>query len=60
MTAIPDLIDTQQIAKLLGVTRAHCVNRIVKRPDFPAPAVNISQRLRRWRRADVLKWIGAK
>jgi predicted DNA-binding transcriptional regulator AlpA len=55
-----DLIDTKQIAQLLGVTRAHCVGRIIKRPDFPAPTINVSQRLRKWKRADVLRWAGAK
>ncbi len=52
-----DLIDTKEIARLLGVTRAHVTNRLTKRPDFPAPAVNISQRLRKWRKDDVLKMI---
>ena len=54
----PDLIDTKAIAQMLGVTRAHCVGRIVKRPDFPAPAVNVSQRLKRWRKTEVMKWMG--
>jgi len=55
-----DLLDTKDIAQLLGVTRAHCVGRIVKRPDFPKPAVAVSQRLKRWRKAEVLKWMGLK
>jgi predicted DNA-binding transcriptional regulator AlpA len=55
-----DLIDTKQIAQLLGVTRAHCVGRIIKRPDFPAPAINVSQRLRKWKRTDVLRWASPK
>ena len=55
-----DLLDTKDIAQMLGVTRAHCVGRIVKRPDFPKPAVAVSQRLKRWRKAEVLKWMGLK
>jgi predicted DNA-binding transcriptional regulator AlpA len=55
-----DLIDTKDIAQMLGVTRAHCVGRIVKRPDFPKPAVALSQRLKRWRKAEVMKWMGIK
>jgi predicted DNA-binding transcriptional regulator AlpA len=55
-----DLIDTKDIAQMLGVTRAHCVGRIVKRPDFPKPAVALSQRLKRWRKAEVMKWMGLK
>jgi predicted DNA-binding transcriptional regulator AlpA len=55
-----DLLDSKDIAQMLGVTRAHCVGRIVKRPDFPKPAVAVSQRLKRWRKAEVLKWMGLK
>lgn len=55
-----DLIDTKDIAQMLGVSRAHCVGRIVKRPDFPKPAVSLSQRLKRWRKVEVMKWMGIK
>jgi predicted DNA-binding transcriptional regulator AlpA len=55
-----DLIDTKTIAQMLGVSRAHCVGRIVKKPGFPKPAVNLSQRLKRWRKEDVMKWMGLK
>jgi predicted DNA-binding transcriptional regulator AlpA len=52
-----DLVDTGDIARMLGVTRAHVTNRLSKRPDWPKPAVDLSQRLRRWRREDVLKLV---
>ena len=55
-----DLIGTQDIARMLGVTRSHCVGRIIKRPDFPKPAINLSQRLRKWKREDVMKFLGVK
>ena len=55
-----DLMDTKQIAQFLGVCQAHAVGRIIKRPDFPKPAINVSQRIRKWRRADVLRWAGLK
>lgn len=55
-----DLVGTKEIAMFLGITRAHCVGRIIKRVDFPAPALNVSQRLRKWRKTDVLKWAGIK
>ena len=58
MTTTNELITTKDIAQFLGVTQAHCVGRIIKRVDFPKPAIDVSQRLRRWRRADVLKWAG--
>jgi predicted DNA-binding transcriptional regulator AlpA len=57
MTTI-DLIDTKEIARLLGVTRAHCVGRIIKRPDFPKPVINLSQRIRKWRKDEVYAYIG--
>jgi hypothetical protein len=36
------------------------VGRIIKRPDFPKPAINLSQRLRKWKREDVMKFLGVK
>lgn len=51
------VIDTAEIARMIGLTRAHVTNRLTKRPDFPRPAINISQRTRYWRRADVLAYI---
>lgn len=53
-----ELIDTKDISRLLGVTRAHCVGRIIKRPDFPKPAMDLSQRMRRWRKDEVLRFMG--
>jgi len=55
-----DLMGTSEIANLLGVSRAHLVDRLSKRPDFPKPALNLSQRLRKWRKEDVLRWAGLK
>lgn len=60
MTTVVDLVDTKDIARMLGVTRAHVTGRIVQRPDFPSPAVNLSQRLRKWQRKDVIAWILGK
>lgn len=51
------LIDTKQIAQLLSVSRDHVTDRLTKRADFPAPAVNISQKLRRWEESDVIAWL---
>lgn len=52
-----DLVGTCDIARMLGVSHAHTTNRLTKRPDFPKPVVNLSQRLRRWKRSDVERWI---
>lgn len=57
---LTELMGTKEIANLLGVSRAHCVARIVKRPDFPKPAIDLSQRLKKWKRNDILSWAGLK
>jgi predicted DNA-binding transcriptional regulator AlpA len=51
------LIDTGDIAQMLGVTREHVTNRLTKRPDFPKPAVNISRKLRKWSEDEVRAWM---
>jgi hypothetical protein len=51
------LIDTGDIAEILGVRRDYVTDKLTKRPDFPAPAVNLSRRLRRWKLPDVMRWI---
>lgn len=50
-------VNTAGIAAMLGCTRAHVTARLTKRPDFPAPVVNLSQKMRYWRTADVLAYI---
>lgn len=52
-----DLLDTAGISKLIGLSRQHVTDVMTKRPDFPAPFINTSQRFRKWRRADVLEFI---
>lgn len=47
---------TADIAALAGVTRRHATGQIVKRPGFPAPCINASQRLRAWPTAKVLAY----
>ncbi len=50
-------LDTQDIAQLLGVTREHVTNKIVKRPDFPKPTINASQKMRKWAQHEVLAYL---
>lgn len=57
---LPELMTTKDISSLLGVCHRHCVERIMKRPDFPRPAINVSRRIKRWSRTDILKWAGLK
>ena len=51
-----DLIDTKEIAELLGVSRPHVTDVLVKKPDFPDPVINRGPRIRRWARAAVMAW----
>ena len=51
-----NLIGTKEVARMLGVSQAHATNCLTKRPDFPKPAVGITQRLRKWRAEDVTAW----
>ena len=53
-------VDTAAIAEMLGCSRAHVTNRITKRPDFPKPFINMSQKMRFWRKTDVLAYIQKK
>ena len=46
-------LDTAGIAALIGCTRQHVTARLTKRPDFPKPFIDISQKMRYWRLADV-------
>ena len=50
------LLNTQGIAEILGVKRRHVTAYITKRPDFPPPCINVSQRIRHWHLEDVLHW----
>jgi predicted DNA-binding transcriptional regulator AlpA len=49
-------LDTEQIAKLLGLSREYVTDKLTKRSDFPPPAINRNRRLRRWAEADVMDW----
>lgn len=46
-------ITTLDIADMIGCTRRHATARVVTRHDFPKPVVNLSQKTRLWRRAEV-------
>lgn len=48
-------MDYIDIAKYIGVSVEHTRNRLTKRPDFPRPAIHISQKLIRWNMEEVIK-----
>jgi predicted DNA-binding transcriptional regulator AlpA len=51
------LIDTRAIAGMLGMSTKHVRERLVRRPDFPRPALQLSVKTRRWDLADVQVWL---
>jgi predicted DNA-binding transcriptional regulator AlpA len=53
-------INTAEIAELLHVTREYVTDKLSKRPDFPRPVVNFSQRSRRWKRDQIETWAGTR
>lgn len=50
------LLTTADMAARWGVSREYATDRIVTRPDFPAPALVFSRKTRRWALADVEAW----
>lgn len=51
------LLDTAQIAATYGLSRAYVTDRLTKRPDFPAPKMNLSRKLRRWCAREVARYM---
>lgn len=54
---LPELIDTAWIAQRIACRRDYVTDRLTKRPDFPLPVVNVSQKMRRWSRDEVERWL---
>jgi len=52
-----DLLTIDDLALTLGLKRETVRDRIVKRADFPRPAVSLSQKIRRWSEGDVTEWL---
>lgn len=46
----------QKVAEFLGISPKHTREAITKKPDFPAPVINASQRMRFWSAEDVKRW----
>ena len=55
-----ELLTPQEIADILKVPLRQAKEKVLRSPGFPAPALNLSQKLRRWSRADVEGWIERK
>ena len=50
-----DLIDTAEIARMLGLSKRNVAERTTHQPDFPAPFRYATAR--RWKRQEVVDWI---
>ena len=51
------LLTLSDIAEMLTMTHNYVRDRITKRPDFPRPALSLSQKTRRWNEDDVRAWV---
>jgi predicted DNA-binding transcriptional regulator AlpA len=51
------LLDTEQIAQMYGLQRAYVTDRLTKRADFPAPFINLTRRIRKWKACDVTDYM---
>jgi hypothetical protein len=49
-------VDTAYIAQALGFERSYVTDRVVKREDFPAPALVLSRKAVRWRLDHFERW----
>lgn len=49
-------VDTADIAEDLELGRKYVTDRLVKRPDFPSPVINLTQKTRKWARAEFDRW----
>lgn len=52
-----NLITIDHIATRLNQRREYVRDRLVKRADFPRPALVLSQKLRQWDADDFEKWL---
>jgi predicted DNA-binding transcriptional regulator AlpA len=51
------LIDAKDIAAELQLARAYVVRRVLTRPDFPRPALELSRKVRKWSREEFERWL---
>lgn len=51
------LIGLDYIAETTGLRREYVRDRVVTRADFPSPALELSQKSRKWNREDFERWL---
>lgn len=57
---MPELMDLSDIANLLKLSKPYVRDKIVKRSDFPRPALFISQKVKKWSQKDFEEWLEKK
>ena len=54
------LLSLDDIAEIIQESREYVRTSLVRRPDFPRPAMVLSQKIRKWAQSDVDKWLEAQ
>lgn len=57
MTSRELYVTTKDMAEALQLNRDYVTRRVVKRPEFPTPALVLSQKTVLWSRADFDRWV---
>jgi predicted DNA-binding transcriptional regulator AlpA len=53
----PPLLNYDDIAARIGESRSYVRDTLVRRADFPRPALALSQKIRKWAASDVEAWL---
>ena len=51
------LLSLDDIAEIVKEPREYVRTSLVRRPDFPRPALVLSQKIRKWAQRDVENWL---
>ena len=54
------LLSLDDIAEIVKEPREYVRTSLVRRPDFPRPALVLSQKIRKWAQHDVEAWLEAQ
>lgn len=57
MTDIPDMVDIPGISDITSLPRTYVRDTLVRKPEFPRPVLNLSQKTRRWDKGEVVEWL---
>jgi len=52
-----NLLTIDDICAIVKLSRSYVRDKLVKRGDFPRPSLSLSQKSRRWNKADVDSWL---